>query len=106
MMAVGLCPFEPCHEGGTPSCVHFSAGACQKSVDLFSQSLLYVSGHFHTFGPFPERIVFFQVSGTLWRLKASFAIKGLTTTISKHVLSVINFNLKHLLVLQMFCVNG
>ena len=30
------------------------------------KSLLYVFGDFHTFGPFPERIVLFQVSGTVY----------------------------------------
>ena len=47
--------------------VHILAqGARRKSVDFFPQSLLYVSGNFHTFGPFPERIVLFQVSGTVY----------------------------------------
>ena len=41
-------------------------GARRKSVDFFPQSLLYVFGDFHTFGPFPERIVLFQVSGTVY----------------------------------------
>ena len=37
-------------------------------VDFFHQSLLYmyISDDFHTFGPFPERIVLFQVSGTVY----------------------------------------
>ena len=41
-------------------------GVCRKNVDFFPQSLLYISGDFHTFGPFPERIVLFQVSGTIY----------------------------------------
>ena len=41
-------------------------GVRRKSVDFFLQSLLYVFGDFHTFGPFPERIVLFQVSGTVY----------------------------------------
>ena len=69
-MRAGLHPFEPCREEDTPlvhPCVHILAqGARQKSVDFFPQSLLYVSGNFHTFGPFPERIVLFQVSGTVY----------------------------------------
>ena len=36
------------------------------SVDFFPQSLLYIFGDFHTFGPFPERLVLFQVSGTIY----------------------------------------
>ena len=46
--------------------LHFSAGGAPKKRGFFSQSLLYVSGDFHTFGPFPERIVLFQVSGTIY----------------------------------------
>ena len=66
-----LCPFEPSREEGIPpSCTPhvyiLAQGACRKSVDFFPQSLLYVSGDFHTFRPFPERIVLFQVSGTVY----------------------------------------
>ena len=77
----GLRPFEPCREGRTPPrappCVCFSAGDAPKKCEFFSQSLLYVSGDFHTFRPFPERIVLFQVSGTIMTLKVSSTIKGL-----------------------------
>ena len=47
----GLHPFKPCHKGVCTPCVHFSAGGAQKT-GFFPQSLLYVSGDFHTFGPF------------------------------------------------------
>ena len=62
---------EPCRKGGTPPrappCVYVLAqGVHRKSVDFFPQSLLYVFGDFHTFGPFPERIVLVQVSGTVY----------------------------------------
>ena len=67
----GLCPFEPCREGGTPPRAPprvyiLAQGERRKSVDFFTQSLLYVFSDFHTFGPFPERIVLFQVSGTIY----------------------------------------
>ena len=58
-------PYKCCDEGqgGAPPHVYILVqGARRKSVD---QSLLYVFGDFHTFGPFPERIVLFQVSGTV-----------------------------------------
>ena len=63
-------PYKHCDEGKTPL-VHphvyvLVQGARRKSVDFFPQSLLYVFGDFHTFGPFPERIVLFQVSGTVY----------------------------------------
>ena len=49
-----------------PPRVHVLAqGAHRKSLDFFP-SLLYIFGDFHTFGPFPERIVLFQVSGTVY----------------------------------------
>ena len=48
-----------------PPCVRFSARGTLKNW-IFPQSLLYVSRDFHTFGPFPERIVLFQVSGTVY----------------------------------------
>ena len=50
-----------------PPRVHFSTGGTPKNRGFFPQlSLLYVSGDFLTFGPFPERIVLFQVSGTVY----------------------------------------
>ena len=77
----GAAPLRTLPQGGDTPLVHprvyvLAQGACRKSVDFFSQSLLYVFGNFHTFGPFPERIVLFKWN-RLWRLKASFAIKGL-----------------------------
>ena len=67
----GLCPFELRHEGGHPL-VHprvyvFAQRARRKTVEFFPQSLLYISGDSHIqVGPFPERIVLFQVSGTVF----------------------------------------
>ena len=64
-------PLRTLPRGGTPpSCTPpmciLAQGARRKSVDFFPQSLLYVFGDFHTFGPFPERIVLFQVSRTVY----------------------------------------
>ena len=67
----GLRPFEPYRERGTPpSCIPrvyvLAQRVRQKVWIFFTQSLLYVFGDFHTFGPFPERIMLFQVSGTFY----------------------------------------
>ena len=63
-------PLQTLPQGGDPSRapprVCFSAGGAPKKCEFFPQSLLYVFGDFHTFGPFPERIVLFQVSGTVY----------------------------------------
>ena len=63
-----------------PPCVRFSTGGAPKTRRFFPQSVLYVSGDFHTFGPFPEGVVLFQVAkwNRLWHLKASFAISSNT----------------------------
>ena len=66
MRARSCAPSNPAARGDTSPCVRFSAGGVPKKRGFFPQSLLYVSGDFHTFGPFPERIVLFQVSGTVY----------------------------------------
>ena len=66
----GAAPLNPAARRGHPSCTPhvyiLVQGARRKTVDFFPQSLLYVPGDFHTFGPLPERIVLFQVSGTVY----------------------------------------
>ena len=62
----GGCAPSTLPRGGIPPCVRFSTGGAEKAWIFFPQSLLYVSGDFHTFGPFPERIGLFQVSGTVY----------------------------------------
>ena len=60
---MGLRLFEPCRKGrhplrAPPPRVYVLAqGVRRKSVNFFPQSLLYIFGDFHTFGPFPEGIV-------------------------------------------------
>ena len=71
MRARGCAPSNPAAGGDTPPRAPprvyvLAQGARRKSVDFFPKSLLYVFGDFHTFGPFPERIVLFQVSGTVY----------------------------------------
>ena len=63
--ARGCASLYPAARGGTP-CVRFSTEGMLKTRGFFPLNLLYVSGDFHTFGPFPERIVLFQVSGTVY----------------------------------------
>ena len=70
MRAGGCAPSNPAVRGDTPL-VHphvyvLAQGVRRKSLNFFPQSLLYVFGDFHMFGPFPERIVLFQVSGTVY----------------------------------------
>ena len=64
MMRAEAVPLRTLLRGGHPLVyphVYILAqGAHRKSVDLFPQSLLYVSVDFHTFGPFPERLSFFK----------------------------------------------
>ena len=55
---------KPCREGH-PSLYVLAQRACRNSMDLFPQNLLYVCGDFHTFGPFPEVVVVFQVGETI-----------------------------------------
>ena len=63
----GCAPSNPAAREDTPLRVYVLAqGARRKPVDFFPQNLLYVSGDFHTFGPFTEGIVLFQVSGTVY----------------------------------------
>ena len=68
--ARGTTPSNPATRGDTPSWTHrvyiLAQGWHQKSVNFFPQSMLYISGDFHTSGPFPERIVLFQVSETVY----------------------------------------
>ena len=63
-------PLRTMPQGGTPSRVPpictFNAGGVLKTCGFFPQNLFYISGDFNTFGPFPERIVLFQVSGTVY----------------------------------------
>ena len=71
MVRAGAAPLRTLPRAGDtplmhPPCVCFSAEGAPKSVDFFTQSLLYVFGDFHTFGPFPERIMLFKVSGTFY----------------------------------------
>ena len=58
-------PRERCPPSCTPicTCLHRE---CTETPWIFPQNLLYVSGDFHTFGPFPERVVIFQVIGTVY----------------------------------------
>ena len=65
----GCAPSNPAARGDTPHtppCVCFSAGGAPKTRGFFSQSLLYVCGDFHTFGPLSERVILFQVRGVVY----------------------------------------
>ena len=73
MMKVRGCAFSTsaATSRGTPSLVHplfvcFSAEGMPKLHRFFSPNLFYISGDFHTFGPFPEGVVVFQVNGTVY----------------------------------------
>ena len=64
--ARGCASSNPAARGDTPprAPTHvyvLAQGARRTPVDFFHQSLLYISGDFHTFGPFPERIVLFKL---------------------------------------------
>ena len=59
-------PFRTLPQGENTPLVHspyvrFSARSAPKTCELFPQNLLHISGDFHTFGPFSERVVIFQV---------------------------------------------
>ena len=73
MTAGGCAPSNP-----APPCAHFRVGGAPKNHGLFLQNLHYVSGNFHTFGPFSERVVIFQVSEAIYDAKMSLALKWLT----------------------------
>ena len=60
MMKVNPTVREGTPSSCTPSCVRFSAGGASKNSGFIPQSLFYVSGDFHTFGPFSERVVIFS----------------------------------------------
>ena len=88
----GLRPFEPCREGGTPPsctppCVRFSAGGAPKKCGFFSQkSALRIWWFSHVWTFSWENCAFSSKWNRLWRLKASFTIKGLTTTCNQRLL--------------------
>ena len=71
MKVRGCAPSNPAAKGNTLSCTPictFNTGGALKICGFFPQNLFYihVSGDFNTFGPFPGRIVLFQVSGTVY----------------------------------------
>ena len=79
----GLCPFEPCHEGGHPlmhlPCVRFIAGGALKKCGFFPQkSALRIWWFSHTWTFSWKNCPFSSMWNRLWRLKVSFTIKGLT----------------------------
>ena len=65
-----LRPFEPCEERETTSLMHpyvyILAQGVHQNLWISSTKFLYVSGDLYTFGPFPEKVVVFQVSGTIY----------------------------------------